>query len=125
MNVETPQPSAAWRESCKKQLYLRYVHGWYLKVCVYYSLCMQDVSNTHCDAIFSQASFPKRVWDLAVEAMDLFQQAKLKGQKLNLSTLLTKPEFKQQYFAPIRRLAEDEQSYLLRKVYKYMHSVSV
>ena len=86
---------------------------------------MQDVSNTHRDAIFSQASFPKRVWDLAVEVMDLFQQAKLKGQKLNLSTLLTKPEFKQQYFAPIRRLAEDEQSYLLRKVYKYMHSVSV
>lgn len=76
----------------------------------------QDISNTHQDSIFSQAAFTKKVWDLATEVMDVFEHAKLKGQKLNLSTLLTKPEFKQQYFAPIRRLDESEQCYLLTKV---------
>lgn len=48
--------------------------------------------------------------------MDLFEQAKLKGQKLKLSTLLTKPEFKQQYLAPIRSLEEEEQCQLLQKL---------
>ena len=55
--------------------------------------------------------------------MDLFEQAKLKGQRLNLSTLLTKPEFKQQYFAPIRRLEESEQCCLLTKVGIYPLSI--
>jgi len=48
--------------------------------------------------------------------MDLFEHAKLKGQKLNLSTLLAKPEFKQQYLAPIRVLEEEEQCQLLQKL---------
>ena len=74
------------------------------------------VSNTHRDAIFYQASLPKSVWDLAINAMDLFENAKLKGQKLNLSKLLAKPEFKQQYLAPIRWLEECDQISLLRKV---------
>lgn len=74
------------------------------------------MSNTHRDAIYSQASLPLRVWELVVEVMDLFENVKLKGQKLNLSSLLTKPEFKQQYLAPIRRLEEDDQVSLLRKV---------
>ena len=56
------------------------------------------------------------MWELATEVMDQFEYAKLKGQKLNLSTLLTKPEFKQQYLAPIRRLEEADQCQLLRKV---------
>ena len=51
--------------------------------------------------------------------MDLFEQSKLKGQRLNISTLLAKPEFKQQYFAPIRRLNESEQCCLLTKVHTY------
>ena len=38
-----------------------------------------DVSNTHRDAIYSQASLPKKMWDLAVEVMDIFENAKLKG----------------------------------------------
>ena len=57
-----------------------------------------------------------KVWELATEIMDLFEYARLKGQKLNLSTLLTKPEFKQQYLAPIRRLGEADQCQLLHKV---------
>lgn len=74
------------------------------------------MSNTHRDAIYSQASLPIRVWELVVEVMDLFEKVKLKGQKLNLSSLLTKPEFKQQYLAPIRRLEEEDQISLLGKV---------
>ena len=74
------------------------------------------MSNTHRDAIFYQAALPKRVWNMAIEVMDLFENAKLKGQKLNLSTLLTKPEFKQQYLAPIRRLNEHDQCTLLQEV---------
>ena len=66
------------------------------------------MSNTHRDAIFTQAALPKCVWDLTVEVMDLFEEAKLKGQKLNLSSLLSKPQFKQQYLAPLRRLEESE-----------------
>jgi hypothetical protein len=48
--------------------------------------------------------------------MDLFESAKLKGQKLNLTSLLSKPEFRQQYLAPIRCLEADQQCLLLNKV---------
>ena len=48
--------------------------------------------------------------------IDLYEQAKLKGQKLNLASLLAKPEFKQQHLAPIRALDEDEQCKLLQRV---------
>ena len=41
----------------------------------------------HKDAIFSQAALPKKVWELLVQAMDLFEHAKLKGQKLDFSTV--------------------------------------
>ena len=39
-----------------------------------------------------------------------------KGQKLSLAMLLSKPESKQQYFAPIRGLEEIEQCNLLDQV---------
>lgn len=48
--------------------------------------------------------------------IDLYKQAKLKGQKLNLTNLLAKPEFKQQHLAPIRALDVDDQCQLLQKV---------
>ena len=70
----------------------------------------------HCDAIFSQANLPRRVWALVVQVMDQFEQAKLKAQKLNLATLMSKPEFKQQYFAPISCLDEEDQCTLLQMV---------
>ena len=72
--------------------------------------------RTHQDASFYQASLPKWVWDLAIDVIDLFESTKLKGQKLNLSNILAKPEFKQQYLAPIRGLDECDQISLLRKV---------
>ena len=50
--------------------------------------------------------------------MDLFEEGKLKGQKLNLSKLLSKPEFKQHYITPIRALCETDQCALLQSVVK-------
>lgn len=46
--------------------------------------------------------------------MDLFQDFKLKGQKLTI--LSHQPEFKQQYLAPIRALDEENQISLLSKL---------
>ena len=74
------------------------------------------MSKTHRDAIFSQAAMAKPVWTLAVEVMDLFKKAKLKGQKLKLSSLMSEPDFKQQYLVPIRTLPENEQCSLLKRV---------
>lgn len=82
------------------------------------------MSKTHKDAIFSQASMPKRVWSLAVQVMDLFKKAKLKGQKLKMSTLLCEPDFKQQYFTPIRTLDEDDQCRLLERVIRREISIA-
>ena len=117
---ETPPASAAWRESCKKAIIpevidckcpsatiKQLIKDRATQINIHFKL--QSVSNTHKDAIFSQASLPRRVWDVAVKVMDLFENAKLKGQKLNLATLTTKPEFKQQYLAPIRSLDEADQ----------------
>lgn len=73
-------------------------------------------SNDSKEYIFKQASLPKPVWDLAVQVMDLFEKGKLKNQKLNLIALLYKPEFKQQYLAPIHSLPVDDQVAILNKV---------
>ena len=48
--------------------------------------------------------------------MSFYEKAQLKGQKLNLASLISKPEYKQQYFAPIRSLDADDQADLLSKV---------
>ena len=48
--------------------------------------------------------------------MNLYEKAQLKGQKLNLASFISKPEFKQQYFAPIPSLDADDQANLLSKV---------
>ena len=76
---------------------------------------LQDISTTHRDSIFFQSSFPKQVWDLAVKVMDLFEKAKLKDQKLRSAAANTKPDFKQQYLAPIRCLESSDQCMLLEK----------
>ena len=41
---------------------------------------LQGVSQTYQDAILHQATLAKSVWDLATQVMDLYEQAKLKGQ---------------------------------------------
>lgn len=77
---ETPQPTTSWRESCKKaiipEVSLFNINR--VKLNRASPIYLQDVSNTHRDAIFSQASFPRGIWELACEVMDLFEQAKTK-----------------------------------------------
>ena len=58
------------------------------------------------------------VWDLAVQVMDLFEKGALKDQKLNTKSLLAKPEFKQQYLAPLRAIEEAQQCAILSSVVK-------
>ena len=48
--------------------------------------------------------------------MDMFEKGVLKDQKLNVKSLVSKPEFKQQYLAPIQAMADDEQCEILLKV---------
>lgn len=42
-----------------------------------YTKCLnfQNILNTHRDAIYYQAALPKEVWDLAMEVIDLYEQA--------------------------------------------------
>lgn len=56
-------------------------------------LYLQVVSATRRDAIYSQATVSKKVWSLVVEVMKMFESAKLKGQKLKLANLISKPAF--------------------------------
>ena len=79
------------------------------------NLSMQDISATHRDAILHQASLPKAVWDVALDVMNAFEKVKLKDQRLKVSSAVSKPEFKQQYLAPIRSLEPQEQIFLLLK----------
>lgn len=66
----------------------------------------------------------KAAWDLATQVMDLYEQAKLKGQKLRLATLLHKPDFKQNYLTPIRSLSKEDQCSLLQRVVELDLSLS-
>ena len=81
-----------------------------------YPLLVQDISQTQRDSIFAQAALNKSTWDLAVQVMDLFEQAKLKSQKLCLASLTQKPEFKQNYLTPIRGLSVTDQCSLLQQI---------
>lgn len=87
----------------------------YICISTVLCVCIQDISATQRDSIFSQSSLPKQVWDLAVKVMDLFEKAKLKDQNLKSTTANTKPEFKQQYLTPIRCLDSTDQCSLLER----------
>ena len=82
------------------------------------------MSKIHKDAIFSQASMRKCVWSLAVQVVDLFKKAKLKGQKIKMSTLLCEPDFKQQYYMLIRTLDKDDQCRLLERIIRCVISIA-
>ena len=62
----------------------------------------------------------RRVWNLATTVMDLFKRGNIqlseKGSKPKPGPRGSEPDFKQQYFAPIRTPKEDEQCFLLQKV---------
>ena len=78
-----------------------------------YNIYFQDTSVTQRDAILYQSSLPKPVWDIAVEIMEMCENGKLKDQKARCGVKAAKPEFKQQYLAPIRCLSLADQCDLL------------
>ena len=68
---------------------------------------LQDMKKTQRENIFNQASFPLKVWELAVEVMDKFEQRALKSSK---GTMKNEPsEFKQYHLAPLHHLPESFQ----------------
>ena len=59
------------------------------------------------DNVFNQASFKSDVWKLVSTIMDKFEEGELKDQTLSTKSLITKPEFRQQYLSPIQCLPEE------------------
>ena len=55
--------------------------------------------------------------------MDLYERGELKGQRLSRKGLISKPEFKQQYFAAIQSLPQSFQLLCLAKVAKKEYSL--
>ena len=77
---------------------------------------MQDMSRTQRENIFSQASFERGVWDLAMKIMDLYEKGELRGQKLNRKQMLSTPEFKQHILQPLHNLPTQFQHKVLEDV---------
>ena len=74
------------------------------------------MSRTQCENIFSQVAFSPPVWEQALRVIELFEDGKLKNQKLNKKSLVSKPEFKQQHFQCIHNLNPSFQQNILEQV---------
>ena len=81
------------------------------------------MSETQKNNTFAQAVFTKPVWQKAGKVMDLYERGELKGQRLSRKGLISKPEFKQQYFAAIQSLPQSFQLLCLAKVVKKEYSL--
>ena len=73
------------------------------------------MSRTQCENIFSQAALWPPVWEQALKVIELFEDGKLKNQKLNKKSLVSKPEFKQQHFQCIHNLNPSFQQKILEQ----------
>ena len=62
------------------------------------------MSRTQCENIFAQASFLPPVWEEALKLIELFEDGKMKKQKLNKRSLISKPEFKQHHLQCLHNL---------------------
>ena len=56
--------------------------------------------------------------------MDLFERFELTGQTRSLTNLVSKPEFRQNYLTPIRKLAKEDQCFMLQKVIDGTYSLA-
>lgn len=81
------------------------------------------MSRTTRENIICQSSFAQPVWDLAVQVMDLYEEGKLKQQKLSQKNLTVTPEFKQQHFLPLHHLEETFQAQVLQRVINQDYSL--
>ena len=66
--------------------------------------------------MYCQASFSKEAWTPTVKIMDLFEQGKIKDQKLSIHQLTSKPDFKQQYLQPVQYLPDSFKLQILTSV---------
>ena len=64
----------------------------FLSVLFIYVL-LQGVAATQVDAIISQSSLPRPVWDFAVEVLNKYEKIKLEDKKPQCGLKNTKPEF--------------------------------
>ena len=77
---------------------------------------LQNISRTQCDNIFAQASFSPPVWEKALAVIELYEDGKLKSQKLSRKNLISKPEFKQHHFQCLHNLVPSVQLKVLEQV---------
>lgn len=74
------------------------------------------MSRTQCENVFAQASFSPLVWEKALKVIEMFEDGKLKNQKLSKKNLISKPEFKQHHFQSLHNLAPSFQQQVLQQV---------
>ena len=74
------------------------------------------MSRTQCENIFAQASFSPPVWEKALAVIELYEDGKIKKQKLNKKSLISKPEFKQHHFQCLHNLVPSIQLEILEQV---------
>ena len=74
------------------------------------------MSRKQCENVFSQAAFAPLVWEKAVNVMEMFEDGKLKNQKLSKKSLISKPEFKQHHFQCLHNLSPSFQEQILQQV---------
>lgn len=112
----TPAPTAAWKKSCSEcilppvsQSTHEHPLIWHLahnELIITSSFIPKEMSRTTRENIFCQASFQKEVWCHATTVMNMYEQGKLKDQKLSQENLTTTPEVKQ-HFLPLHHLDPD------------------
>lgn len=71
--------------------------------------------RTQRDNVFTQSAFQKNVWEVAVTLMTMYENGKLKNQKLNRKHLLCTPEFKQHLFQPLHNLDPEFQLSVMQR----------
>ena len=74
------------------------------------------MSRTQCENIFAQASFSPPVWEKALAVIELYEDGKIKKQKLNKKSLISKPEFKQHHIQCLHNLVPSIQLEILEQV---------
>ena len=82
------------------------------------------MSRTSKENLFCQAAFPKGVWELAVQVMNMFENGEIKDQKLSKKNLLSTPRMKQNHFVPLHHLETIFQESALEKVLRQEFSTS-
>ena len=79
-------------------------------------LLVQYISKAYRNEVLRLACVSQPVWEMYIQAFEVFEKRKLKGQKLTWKQLMTKPEIKQTQFQSLLPLQEAKQVELLQKL---------